>query len=150
MYQRAVDTMNRLIGVDLDAKHVYERVLEKTEDQDLRARFREIRDQHQRHVERLTPLVRDRGGVPEEHGDPEGFLLEELAKIEVHDRASALRAAHHVARFAFKDYEDAMGEELELEVVHAIRDGYADAKAAHHWLDEEIHGPEHGRVRRTA
>jgi uncharacterized protein (TIGR02284 family) len=150
MYQRAVDTMNHLIRTDRDAARVYEAALRSSEDEDLRARFATLRDEHERHVDRLSKLVADRGGVPEPHRDLEGYFLEELAVLEVHDRPSALRAAHHAARHAFKVYEDAMGEELEAEVIHAIRDGYEETKNAHAWLDALIVEDERRRTRRSA
>jgi uncharacterized protein (TIGR02284 family) len=58
------DLLNSLIEVDLDAVEAYEVAIDRLDDEGDKAQFAELKEDHERHVRELQPLVAELGEEP--------------------------------------------------------------------------------------
>lgn len=80
--RRLIGLLNDLILVETDALHSYNRALGDIEDEVIRARLTEFRDQHENHIGTLSDAVHALGETPPEaNRDLKGYVLETFAAL---------------------------------------------------------------------
>jgi len=72
-----VERLTDLARLDIDAFHAYGQAIKNIEYEDMRQKMTDFQDDHRRHVDTLSSMIRDFGGTPPEFSrDFKGYLIE--------------------------------------------------------------------------
>lgn len=105
-----IETLNELIQLDFDAIKAYEQALDRVDDDEVDSDLESFKADHERHIEDLSQLVRELGGVPKDVGrDLKGVMLEGLTALRsATGTLGALRAMRMNEKLTNRTYEKAV------------------------------------------
>lgn len=119
--EELIDRLNSLIQLDIDAIHAYCKAIDHItdrEDDDVRGKLAEFRDDHQGHVEKLSAIVSEKGGQPPNSPDLKGLLIEGFTALRsVTGTKGALEAMEGNEKLTNKKY----GETVDWDVPDNIK-----------------------------
>ena len=116
-----------LVRLDADAVVLYDRVLERMAESELRERILQIRNDHHRHVEILTSVVLSSRGVPPKMQDISDLFRRELQELEGSGSMEQMLAALlRLESIINKEYEDAVNLELDPKIDEIMDDNFLD------------------------
>jgi uncharacterized protein (TIGR02284 family) len=72
--ENSITMLEHLIALDYDALEAYDAAIRRLDDGGFRQQFAEFREDHERHIRELQPVVRHLGGDPPTEGDFRGVL----------------------------------------------------------------------------
>lgn len=122
------ERLGELVRLDMDAANAYNEAIEKTDDEQVRARFGDLRDDHQRHVQELSGTIERMGGTPPEPGGGvAGVLIEGTTALRSTSGAEgALKAMRTDELFMNHRYGDAIGWDMPTDVRSTLMRQHAD------------------------
>ena len=133
-----------LIELDFDAIEAYDAALPRLDNASYRDPLREFRDDHERHTEELSRVLRDSGRIPPKGPDLKRLWNEGKVRLAglVSDRA-ILYALKSIERDANVAYERASrSEHVPPQVRALLRASLADERRHRIWLEEQLEGEE--------
>jgi len=136
----AVKRLNDLIKLDIDASHAYDQAIKEIDVTAVKDRITSFRDDHLRHVQDLSRLVRDMGGQPAEHTrDFKGYLIEGFTALRSKTgTAGALKAMKTNEQLTNKKYGDARSAGFDQTAMSVIEKNYDDEKRHLQYIEEAI------------
>lgn len=137
-----VDKIKSLIKLDIDAAAAYEEALEHIETPSIHKTMNMYRDDHQRHVDVLSRLLRDAGEVPPERTkDIKGFFIEGFTSLRsVTGEDGALKAMLSNEKITNRKYQDAYDNwDLEPEALAIVSDNYEDERRHLSYIEDVLH-----------
>jgi rubrerythrin len=136
--------VKNLIELDYDAIEAYDAAIARMTREAHRTQLLEFRDDHERHIEELSRVLRDGGRTPPKGPDFKRLLLEGKVVLAglVSDRAIlyALRTIEKDTNVAYEraSRSDAVPPQLK----ELLRASLADERRHRGWLDEQLAGEE--------
>lgn len=136
--------LKNLIELDYDAIGAYDAAIARVTQDAYRARLFELRDDHERHVEELSCVLRDVGRTPPEGPDFKRLLLKGKVVLAglVSDRAIlyALKTTETDTNVAYEraSRSDAVPQQIKA----LLRASLADERRHRSWLEEQLEGEE--------
>ncbi len=95
-----------LVQLDIDAIHAYQEAIKKIEVPEVREKLTRFKRDHEKHVNDLTPIIRQNGGeVPEFKLDLKGYLIEGFTTLRsttgTEGALKAMRTNEHMTNSAY-------------------------------------------------
>lgn len=112
------DHLISLAQLDIDAVHAYSQAIDRIDVQDIKDQLSRFRQDHERHVRDLSPVINRLGGMaPEFKPDFKGFLIQGMTTLRsVTGTEGALKAMKMNEQLTNKTYDTALGWELPADV----------------------------------
>jgi len=119
-----------LAQLDIDAAYAYEQALGSIEHSAIHAQISSFRDDHLRHINELSALIRQLGEEPPAHTkDFKGFLIAGFTAIRsMTGTEGALKAMQGNEKLTNKTYQEALSWDLTPDARALIEKNYADEK----------------------
>ena len=132
-----VNKLQSLIKLDIDAVRSYDQAIERITDVDIRRQLEIFREDHSRHVDVITNLVRSYGEVPTSASpDLKGFFLEGFTAIQsMMGTEAALKAMRTNEKETNRQYADAQSLDLPADVLRVLEKNYADERRHLEYVD---------------
>lgn len=113
-----IDRLSSLMKIDIDAIKVYEKVIEKISEKELKVHLLKFKDDHAKHVESLEQTIKDLGGMPPKRDvDLKGLFLTGKVIIEqLINSENALKALLSGEEVTNKAYDQSVTKELPAEI----------------------------------
>jgi len=126
------EVLSALAQLDIDAIRAYEQAIESVSHGGIRVSLTRFRDDHKRHVEHLSAVIRALDAVPPEYSpDLKGFLIEGFTAIQsLLGTEGALVAMRNNEELTNRKYAEA----YEMNLSPNIRE-----LVGHNYHDEQVH-----------
>lgn len=136
--KNAIDKLNDLIQLDVDAVQAYDHAIKNVEYDDIRKRFSEFQDDHRAHIRNLAEMVQKLGGTPVKlEPSIKGYLLEGLTALRsATGTKAALEAMRTNEKLTNKKYEEAVGQDFAEEVTKLLRINLAQEQQHLAYIEE--------------
>lgn len=137
--EKTIKNLNELIELDYDAIAAYQEAIDRIDTDAYKAKLSEFLDDHQRHIEELTSLVRNEGGEPAKEGDGKKILTQ--GKVMLADMAgdkAILKAMKTNEEETTTKYQKAVDDDHSREVQSVLEKGLADERRHKAWLEETL------------
>lgn len=125
-----VNALNDLIELDHNAIGGYDSAIKGLKDQpEIRGTFETFRADHQRHVEELSPFVRQYGGEPAKRPGAMGLLQKgwtEMSKVGGADAIVSAMVSNEET--AVNTYEKGVTKAFPAEILRVVERGVADER----------------------
>jgi rubrerythrin len=135
-----IKKLESLAQLDIDAFHAYGQAIEKITYQSIRENFTKFQQDHLRHVEEISALIREMGQVPPEFSrDFKGFLLEGFTSLRsLSGTQGALAAMRTNEKITNSRYQDATGLDLPPEVHTLLEKNYSDEQRHLAYIEDRL------------
>lgn len=137
--KQMIDRLNELIALDHDAVGAYEAAIERIDVELLRSRLREFQEDHRRHIQDLSRVVKGLGGTPREKPDVKGFVLKGFTAItSMMGNEAALKAMQGNEKLTNRTYEKALQESWPEDVRGIIERNFRDEQRHLAFIEESL------------
>lgn len=138
--KETANRLNSLIKLDIDAVSAYNQTIDQVQESDIRERFIQYRDDHERHIAVLSEVVRSLGEKPPERSkDFRGFLIQGFTTIMgLGSTQPALQAMENNEKLTNKKYKEATGWDLDLEMRKIIDGAYEDEQKHLAYIQQKL------------
>ena len=128
--EKVIDSINRLIQLDVDAVEAYRQALKNIDFNDVYDKLNQFCMDHERHIDDLSQAVRQSGGEPIARTlDVKGFLIEGFTAIRsATGTEGALKAMKTNEKIVNNQYRSALNIEAPTAIKEIIERNYADEK----------------------
>jgi uncharacterized protein (TIGR02284 family) len=128
--KKILSRLKNLCQLDMDAIHAYEQAIESIEHQPIKEQIISFKEDHERHVDNLSSLMRNHGGTPPEFSrDFKGFFMEGFTKVRsATGTEGALKAMRGNEKLTNRKYEKALEDDLPADVLKVIRENREDER----------------------
>ncbi len=135
-----IKKLNKLIQLDIDAVHAYEKALASIEEAGLKDSLNQFHKDHVNHINNLSTEVKKLGGTPQEYSkDFKGYLIEGFTSLRsITGTDGALKAMEQNEVLTNKKYDDALNWEVSPSAADVIRNGAADEKRHLEFIRETL------------
>jgi uncharacterized protein (TIGR02284 family) len=125
-----IDVLKSLCNLDKDAIQAYDISLKNIANQDINSRIQKFKEDHQRHVDTLSDLIKSLGGTPPSGaGDIRGMFMSGLSAIQgLGGDEGALKGLQNGEKVTNKSYKDALTHDLPQDVFNIVNKNYEDEK----------------------
>ncbi|MFW5774877.1 MAG: DUF2383 domain-containing protein [Chitinivibrionales bacterium] len=121
--------LSSLVQLDIDAAHAYGQAIDKIDIPEVKQTLGTYKQDHEKHVDALSKIIRDMGDVPPEKGrDFKGFMIEGFtALMSLTGDKNAITAMENNEKLTNKKYSEALGwQELTPEAKLVVEGNYKD------------------------
>jgi len=142
MNKDIVDKLKSLIKLDIDAASAYEEALEHIDTPSIHKTVTLYLEDHRRHVDKLSDLLRNAGEVPPERTkDIKGYFIEGFTSIRsATGEEGALKALLSDEKITNRKYQDAYDNwELDPEALAVVSDNYEDERRHLSYIEDVLH-----------
>jgi len=131
-------TLKALAQMDIDAISSYDQAIEAIKDRGIARRLQEFKEDHVRHVEELSAVIRTYGETPPDFSrDVKGFLMEGLTKVVSKlGTTPALKAMRLNEKLTNRKYREALEKKMPDDLRRLIEQNYGDEQRHLHYLEE--------------
>ena len=139
-----IDKLSSLMKLDIDAVKAYEKALDKISEKDVHDEIGKYRDDHVRHIDTISGIIRELGGTPPERTtDIRGvFLTGTSMLMGITGTEGALKALETGEKLTNKSYEDATDQPFPKEILNTLelhfRDEQRHLRFITHALDIKV------------
>ncbi len=132
--------LKNLVQLDIDAIHAYEQAIEKTDVPTVKTRLAEFKNDHQKHVNNLSPFVQQFGEqIPTFSPDLKGYLLQGFTALRsVTGTEGALKAMKTNEMLTNKKYSEALSWELPNHIRNIVESNRDDEKRHLEFIEQCI------------
>jgi uncharacterized protein (TIGR02284 family) len=124
---RMIERLNDLIALDFDAVGAYEAAINRIDVESLRMSLREFQRDHERHIQDLSRVVTQLGGMPRRKPDAKGFILKGFTAVtSMMGNEAALQAMRGNEALTNRTYRMALDEDWSDEARIIIERNYSD------------------------
>lgn len=123
-----IEELKFLIQLDIDAARTYSRAIDEIEIKFLRDHLDDFRNDHERHVYNLSPIITELGeNPPEKSPDLEGFTIAGFTEIRCGTGTeSVLNAVEANEKVTNKSYSEACSKAFPPDILHQLLNNYED------------------------
>lgn len=142
MNKDIVDKLKSLVKLDIDAASAYEEALEHIETPSIHKTVKLYLEDHRRHVDMLSDLLRTAGEVPPERTkDIKGYFIEGFTAIRsAAGEEGALKALLSDEKITNRKYQDAFENwDLDPEALAVVSDNYEDERRHLSYIEDVLH-----------
>ena len=113
-----IDRLSSLMKIDVDAIGIYNKVIEKIPESDIKDHLIKFKNDHQRHVDSLKTTIKDLGGSPPQlEMDLKGVFFTGAVMLEqLFNAENALRVLKTGEEAINKAYDQSVTKELPVEI----------------------------------
>ena len=135
-----VKRLSSLVQLDIDAAHSYGQAIDEIDVPGIRQQVAQFRDDHLRHINELSEVIRNYGETPPEYSrDIKGFVLEGFTAIRsLTGTEGALKALHTNEKITNRMYADARTWDLLSDAKNTVEINYSDEQRHIRYLEEAI------------
>lgn len=125
-----IEMLKKLVQVDIDTVHSYDRALEQIPDKILRSRLQAFRDNHRKHIAELSSQILTLGGrPPEPTSDLKGFIIQTVTALRTATgMKGALKALKTTEEVSNSYYEKTIPEEISPDLKEILRRFFSEEK----------------------
>jgi uncharacterized protein (TIGR02284 family) len=119
-----------LVQLDIDAVHAYDQAIANIQDDEIRAMITKFRNDHQRHIEELSPEIRALGETPPEYSpDFKGYLISGFTSLRsMTGMEGALKAMQANENFTNVKYHEAIKWQLIPPIMGIVERNFKDER----------------------
>jgi uncharacterized protein (TIGR02284 family) len=142
MNKDIADKLKSLVKLDIDAAAAYEEALDHIETPSIHKTINLYMDDHRRHVDALSDLLRNAGEVPPERTkDIKGFFIEGFTAVRsAMGEDGALKALLSNEKITNRKYHDAYENwDLDPEALAVVSDNYEDERRHLSYIEDVLH-----------
>ena len=137
--EKIIEELSELIRYDYDALGSYTAAVDDIKELAVRGPLSEYKDDHQRHVDSLSGIVRQLGGEPPDRPDVKGFLRKTMTKVAgLGGTEYTLKAMRSNEEVLNKTYAHHFAFDFPAEIKAVIQQNYEDEKRHLAWVDEAL------------
>lgn len=138
--EELIKNLYKLIQLDIDATHAYEQALKNIDKSDIHQTIRQFRDDHERHINELSAIIRTLGGKPpEKTPDLKGYLIEGFTSLRsITGTEGALKAMRSNEKMTNRWYEDAVQWNVSVDIKTLLQKNYADEQRHLQYIEHAI------------
>lgn len=131
-----------LAQLDIDAIHAYSHAIERINIESVKENLTRFREDHERHVQLLSPVISELGGTPPEFKpDFKGFVIQGMTALRsVTGNEGALKAMRTNEELTNRTYEKALGWEMPADVRAIIEKNREDERRHLDYVNQAIEG----------
>lgn len=139
---KIIKLLNNLIQLDFDAIGAYEAAIARLEDATARSRLQEFMQDHVRHTENLSKLVRQHGGTPKNKGDMKSVLTKgKVVMANIAGDNAILKAMRSNEDETNEKYEKALKTDgLDAATRQVLQQNLEDERRHRQWIVARIDG----------
>jgi uncharacterized protein (TIGR02284 family) len=142
MNKDIVDKLKSLVKLDIDAASAYEEALEHIDTPSIHKTINLYLEDHKRHVDTLSNLLRTAGEVPPERTkDIKGYFIEGFTAIRsATGEEGALKALLSNEKITNRKYQEAYENwDLDPEALAVVSDNYEDERRHLSYIEDVLH-----------
>lgn len=131
--------LNDVIEMDYDAIEAYDAAIKRLDEESFRAKLREFKADHERHIRDLSTAVKAEGGTPPGSGDFKQYLSK--GKVVIADlggRDSILKAMKSNVEETEDKYAAMVAEQFPAHIKQLLENGLADERRHKSWLHQNV------------
>ena len=119
-----------LVQLDIDAVHAYEQAIENITESAIRDMMTKFRNDHQRHIEALSPEIEALGETPPEYSpDFKGYLISGFTSLRsMTGTEGALKAMQANENFIKIKYNEAIKWQLSPSIMGIVEKNFRDER----------------------
>lgn len=140
--EKQCDKLADLIQLDRDAVEAYEAAINRLDRAEYRARLADFKNDHERHIQELSTLVRNSGQQPPTEGDFKRFLTQGKVVLgEIAGDTGILRAMLSNEKETNEKYEDALKDATltaNAELHQLLTRNLGDERRHKAWIEEQL------------
>lgn len=138
--EKVIETINDLIQLDFDAVEAYQAAIDRLEDATARSRLQEFMQDHVRHTENLSKLVRQHGGTPKNKGDVKRVLTKgKVVMANLAGDNAILKAMRSNEDETNEKYEKALKVQgLDANTRQVLQQNLEDERRHRQWIIDRI------------
>ncbi len=140
--QSVENFINDLIQVDIDASFAYKEAIKSIEEEDIREQLISFKNDHERHIENLSFLLKKAGGEPIQYSqDLKGYVIQSMTWLRsITGTEGALKAMASNEKITNDKYHSASlySEGLSAELQKQILKNYEDEKRHMQYITQKI------------
>jgi uncharacterized protein (TIGR02284 family) len=125
-----IEAMSKLVQVDIDAAHSYNQAIKEIDDEIIRRRLEDFRQDHLHHIVALSEVIQTMGGQPPDLSpDFKGFVIEAFATLSSFiGMKAALKALKATEEITNRYYGEIVSEEAPGSIKEMLRKHFSDEK----------------------
>jgi uncharacterized protein (TIGR02284 family) len=138
--EASITMLEHLIALDYDALEAYDAAIRHLSNEDFKQQLAEFREDHERHIRELQPIVRDLGGDPPSEGDFKSVLAKgRVTLADLGGDAAILRAMKTNEDDTNEAYDRARGRTDVPEYLHhMLVRNQADEHRHRAWIEATL------------
>jgi rubrerythrin len=135
-----ISRLRALAQLDIDAFHAYGQVIDKATYQSIRENFTRFQEDHRRHVEEISALIREMGQDPPEFShDFKGFLLEGFTSLRsLSGTQGALAGMRTNEKMTNRRYREATELDVPPDVRRLLGANYEDEQKHLAYIEDRL------------
>jgi uncharacterized protein (TIGR02284 family) len=137
-----IEVLSDLVQLDVDATYAYEQALKQIDDKKIYADIEGFRDDHLRHIDELSALIKELGGTPPDKSrDLKGFVIEGFTALRsVTGTKGALSAMEGNEKLTNKNYQSAIDDnpDFSTRVMNLLKKNYGDEQRHLHYIQSTL------------
>jgi uncharacterized protein (TIGR02284 family) len=124
------EALSKLVQLDIDAIHAYERTVKEIDDPIIRERLLTFQDEHRNHISCLSRQIEDLGGQPPDQSqDFKGYVIEAFAAIRSFTGfKGALKALKTIEEITNRHYGEIVSWETPSAIKEELRTYFSEEK----------------------
>ena len=128
--ESVLSQLEEIVQVDIDAAHAYDRAINQIQDDIIRERLANFRDEHRKHIIRLVQEITSRGGSPlDPTPDVKGYLMQVFTALRsVSGTRGALAAMKLNEELTHAKYAEVFPQDFPEDVKEVLRSNLSDEK----------------------
>ena len=135
----AIEKLNDLIQLDLDAVGAYQAAIDRIDVESIRATLAEFQADHRRHIADLSAQVRQMGGEPKDHAGAKGVVLKGFTAItSMMGTEAALRAMQGNEKLTNSTYANTLREPWNAEIRTLLEKNHRDEQRHLAWIEDAL------------
>jgi uncharacterized protein (TIGR02284 family) len=135
-----IEELKSLIQLDIDATRAYSQAINEISIKFIRDSLDEFRNDHERHIYNLSPIITELGGTPpEKTPDLKGFLISGFTMIRSQPgNMGALHAMESNEKLTNKQYSDACNKDFPKHIIDQLRLNYQDEQKHLEFIQHQL------------
>ena len=134
-----ISKLKNMIQLDYDAIEAYKAAIDRLENDTYKNKLRDFLKDHERHVQELSNLVKDKGATPPESGDAKSMLTKgKVVLADLGNDKHILQAMKTNEDETNTKYEQATKEDFPQEVLSILERGLKDERHHRAWIESTL------------
>jgi uncharacterized protein (TIGR02284 family) len=135
-----IEELKSLIQLDIDAARAYSQAIDEVDIKFIRDNLDDFRNDHERHIYNLSPLITELGGTPPDKSpDLKGFVIAGFTMIRSQaGTEGALNAMETNEKLTNKSYSEACSKDFPPNILVQLQNNYDDEQRHLEFIHQQL------------